>query len=352
MRICFIVHGNEKIGMGHVMRSLVLAAAFRDLGYTVFFFSKYILAIELIKKWGFPVYTMPTYKMENSVEGFFYGNQEELENDAKYVYDKLEQKVDVIIVDSYNVTCKFFESVKAKTNCLVYLDDINAFSYPVDILINGSASAENMHYQETQSAKLLLGLKYNLVRREFYKVPKRKVREEIKDVFISTGNSDPYHMTEKIVNCLFDSRKLCGLRYHIVVGSGFDDMIWKNPVIVKNKLSIILYKSPNHMAKIMMKCDIAISAGGTTLYELAACGVPMIVFAYAENQVPQIEALKKLELIQYMGYYQEVKSEVLIEYMEYMLREFQYRKRIVPKLQDLVDGRGGERIVKEIVRRG
>ena len=97
----------------------------------------------------------------------------------------------------------------------------------------------------------------------------------------------------------------------------------------------------------MLKCDIAVTAGGSTLYELASCGIPMIVFSYAENQQPQIQALKKRGLIQYIGSYQELREERLIDYMEY-LEVFHIRKMLAIQLQLLVDGKGGERVAREI----
>ena len=41
MNVYFVVHGSAHIGMGHVMRSLSLAEAFRECGHQVVFFSKY-----------------------------------------------------------------------------------------------------------------------------------------------------------------------------------------------------------------------------------------------------------------------------------------------------------------------
>lgn len=36
---------------------------------------------------------------------------------------------------------------------------------------------------------------------------------------------------------------------------------------------------------LMQKADIAISAGGFTLYELCACGTPTITYCMADNQM-------------------------------------------------------------------
>ena len=60
MRIYFIVHGNAQTGMGHIMRSISLAEAFKRHGHRVIFFSKYGQGISLIEKAGIEVVRIPS----------------------------------------------------------------------------------------------------------------------------------------------------------------------------------------------------------------------------------------------------------------------------------------------------
>ena len=55
------------------------------------------------------------------------------------------------------------------------------------------------------------------------------------------------------------------------------------------------------MAGLMRSCDIAVTAGGTTLYELCACGIPSIVFTMADNQLEFTESFYKRDAIWYEG---------------------------------------------------
>lgn len=107
------------------------------------------------------------------------------------------------------------------TKCLVYIDDFNLFSYLVDILVNGTASAFDMRY-ENQSAQLLLGLKHNQVRKKFCRPNPMQQKNSIKDILITTGSADSYHMIEKVLNILMDQKDFFGLQYHVVVGDGFE----------------------------------------------------------------------------------------------------------------------------------
>lgn len=101
----------------------------------------------------------------------------------------------------------------------------------------------------------------------------------------------------------------------------------------------------------MARCDIAVTAGGSTLYELAACGVPAIVFAYADNQLLHIKALERYGIVKYVGYYQELDRRKLIEEFKYLMAHMNVTNEIAERAQSLVDGNGCGRIVEEIEQR-
>lgn len=343
----FIVHGNAQMGMGHVMRSLSLAEAFRERGHQVFFFSKYKPGASIIEDKGFEVIGCIESEASADIEKFSYGAAEELITDKKVLGANISENLDVILVDSYNVTQDFFVWLKKYSKCLAYVDDLNAFSYPVDILINGTAAAFDMGYEKIQSARLLLGGSYNLIRKEFQNLPCHKVNAEIKNVLITTGNSDPCNMTGKILDILKEKKIYQDFIFHIIVGSGFGRDKRKKFAMLAGPC-VVLYDSPGSMSEIMLKCDLAITAGGSTIYELAACGVPIIAFAYAENQLPQVIAMEREGLLQYIGMFDSLKKEALIDYIQYMRENYEVRRELTRKLQSLVDAKGALRIVEVV----
>lgn len=345
-KIYFIAHGNEMTGAGHMIRSISLAKTFQKKGYPICFLSKYQQGITMVRKEGIEVISMPC-KEYHGKSLFSYGSREELGGDITWIFRNLPEIADIIVVDSYNVSEDFFLGLRKLTKCLIYIDDLNAFPYPVDLLLNGTASAFSMGYEKNQTARLLLGIRYNLLRKQFYGIKLRKIKNEINDVLLTTGNSDPCHMTEKLLSILVKENCFSRFRYHVVIGGGFGRDIWLNSEIQNNR-NITLYDQPDDMSSIMMKCDLAIAAGGTTLYELAACGVPAIAFAYADNQLPHIRALEDMRIIKYIGYYNQLNEKQLNEYIKYLMRQFSVREELIGRLQALVDGKGCERAVAEI----
>jgi spore coat polysaccharide biosynthesis predicted glycosyltransferase SpsG len=54
---------------------------------------------------------------------------------------------------------------------------------------------------------------------------------------------------------------------------------------------VVLHHAPGELLGLMTTCDLAVSGGGQTLYELAACGLPTVALCLADNQRGQLAAL-------------------------------------------------------------
>ena len=96
---------------------------------------------------------------------------------------------------------------------------------------------------------------------------------------------------------------------------------------------------------LMEKADIAISAGGQTILELARVGVPTISIALADNQMPNLKHLISNNLTFFAGWWND---ELLIENIRKGLEFYKdknLRKEISKKLQNLFDGKGTLRII-------
>lgn len=54
---------------------------------------------------------------------------------------------------------------------------------------------------------------------------------------------------------------------------------------------IVLHEQVSDMAALMSTCDLAFSAGGTTLYELCAVGVPSVKLQYGGKPASRCQSL-------------------------------------------------------------
>jgi spore coat polysaccharide biosynthesis predicted glycosyltransferase SpsG len=100
------------------------------------------------------------------------------------------------------------------------------------------------------------------------------------------------------------------------------------------------------MKRIMLESDIAISAGGQTLNELASVGVPTIGICMVENQLGNVKGWEKVGFLEYAGWNKEnnfiKKIKNLLKYLE----DIEIRESKSKIGRKFVDGKGAKRIAK------
>lgn len=271
MNIVIRADGGEGIGLGHVVRTMVLAKELRkkyNVSYICSDDNRYIKGIELIESNDFKVHKI------NSI----------------YEIDEINNiNRNLIIVDKYNIDDNYLTELRKKSK-VMYIDDNNDLDiYDVDILLNHNIYGEKIKYKTKSETVKLLGSKYTLIREEFKNFNKKKHNNNKLNILITVGGSDDFNLTEIILNQLeqYDFNK------HIVIGPAF---IHYNKLKQRNNINEFFYKNAN-MPELMCKMDLAISASGSTLYELNYLRVPTIAFVLAENQINIYKYMSENNLI-------------------------------------------------------
>lgn len=358
--IAFRADGGKNVGMGHIIRCLSLAQAFRRYGHQIYFFSKLDEGIEKVKQENFEAIKL--LSGEQQKEGFFYGDPTCLSEEANEIILLLSTyQVDLLFIDSYNVTERYFSNLKLHVEKLAYIDDVNKFPYPVDFVVNGNIIGEFLDYKKCDNKQVfLLGPKYNMIRPEFCNLPLRPINKEVAEIMITTGGSDPYNVTENLLSILLQNKSFDNIRINVLVGSGFTD--YKDLINFKqNHGNVSLYSNSglpqdlpeiefSSVSTLMLRSDLAISAGGSTLYELAACGTPALVFILADNQKAIVEKMDELGYVMKLGWYNQLNEDLVIGNLLKLMNDFERRKEMSSKGQKLVDGYGTDRIVQSITQ--
>lgn len=333
MRIGIRADGGAKIGMGHIIRCLALALVFKANQHEVIFLSNDPPGQAKITENGFE--SLPVSGSSKSAE---------LEDLRRIIRDK---NLDCLLVDSYQVDRDYFLGLKSMVKLLCYIDDLNRFVHPVDILINGNFAAESLNYRPYDSKQLmLLGVNYNLIRGEFQNLPPVNVKPEIHRILITMGAADPVNFSSRLIREIRRDPIFDRIELQVIAGSSnlFSEELVQ---LSKQYPNITLYQNVKRMSELMLEADVALSAGGSTLYELLACGVPVMAFIIAENQAFIVHKLAESAYIKSLDWYHQVD---FIKFRE-ELREFHFQQRqeMGPKGQKLVDGFGPNRVKDEIV---
>lgn len=358
---------NSKIGMGHVMRCLSVADALLKRGEEVLFVTADDTPVPLLTKKGIPYRVLHTDYADMEAElPELWEVLRELPQGAESPDATLAQKNTSILVDSYYVTEKYLAALKKRITT-IYMDDIYAFSYPVDMLINYNIYGEEMGYEKDAAfadTKLLLGANYVPLREEFSAgagyVQSRKALSlgaanvtpaEEGGILITTGGSDSFNLAGQL---LMEAMKYDALKekeYHVVSGS-LNPHIGELQALAQKHENIHIHCNVTNMAELMAESEVALSAGGSTLYELCAVGVPVIAFSFAENQERLVQTFVKRGIAQYGGNYRTDGNKMIqntIAGLETLLEDKNLRSEYRKKARTLVDGKGAERIAEALL---
>ena len=342
MKLLIRADANNSIATGHIMRCISIAQAAIKEGNEVKFVVADLDAEVLLEKYDMSYICLHT--TWNDMDG-------EIGEISEVIHD---EKPDCVLVDSYYVTEKYLS--KLRSLCKVaYIDDLNMFTYPVDIVINYGAFADKFDYEKQyrklgMDTKFLLGCQYVPLRSQFQNVD-YQIKENVTDVLITTGGTDNYNIAGKLATALLSSMKLRNIRFHIVVGAYNKN---KNNLeeLQRTNDNLVLHYNVAEMAKLMTSCDIAISAGGTTLYELCACGIPTIAVLFADNQLDNVVRLEQEGLLVYAG---DVRRDIdsvlekIVRLVENMMVDCIMRELLSERMKNKGVSNGTNRIVEKLL---
>lgn len=335
MKIFIRADGGKGIGLGHVMRMIVLGTELQKNNEVIFICrdnlrNKFEAGIKKIQECGFNVIRI---NEENCID-------EIIDIQKKY-------NADMFITDSYDVDEDYFHKLKKFFRITGYVDDVNKCKMDVDFIINQNINAYDLDYHSTvkSNTRLFLGTKYCMIRKKFREVYKHKVlKDNVNNILLTLGGMDNDENTLKIL----DKIKTCNKNINIVIGNAFEkNLIEKIFDAAQKNENIYAYENAN-MSQLMLKCDIAISACGSTLYELSAMKVPAIGIVLAENQKYVAEKMKNMGLILDCFYIENIDNIDLMSMLNKLIENKLLRKNIIKKQEQLVNLYGVENLVSEI----
>ena len=331
MKIAFRADGTSQIGTGHIMRSIALSEELKNRGHSCFFLSK-IDSEELINR---VKQTSSFQKMETEAT-----TKEDLDILLKF---SKENNVDWIITDHYGINSDYVKILKENKFKVLSVDDTAQIHYYSDIVLNQNIGAEQLAFSAEKYTKFLLGPKYTMIRDELLRRDEKIENNKVKKILVTLGGTDNDNFTLKILKLLESVDKNAEILVVLGPFNLFYDAI--RGYIKETGLKIKLIKSPENMAEVYLESDIAISAGGSSCYELAYFGIPNIIITIADNQLYIANELDKQKVSIYLGKKSEIKAEQLEDKIKELINNHSLRKNMSRNGKKLVDGKGKKGIV-------
>lgn len=252
---------------------------------------------------------------------------------------------DIVIIDSYIADVELYDEISKKVSLMVCFDDNNRLNYPSGIVINGLIGADCLNYSQ-DNIKYLLGSKFTPLRYDFWNIPKLKINDDIKHILITMGGNDLRNLSPKILELL--NKEFPNINKKVVIAESFRNV--SEIESVKNDFTELIYSpSSKEMLNTMSNVDLAISASGQTLYELACVGVPTIAIGIIENQKDNIKNWQNVGFIEYAGCWNDKGIfKNILEKIQF-LNDKHIRDEKLLNVTKIIDGKGSLRIVKEIL---
>lgn len=330
---------NEEIGTGHIMRCLSVAEKITELGGKVIFIIADYQSYEIIQEKGYKIICINSQ----------WNNLEQEINKMTSLCHKLSIKK--LVIDSYFVTKNYLESLKKVTK-IIYIDDLDKFIYPVNMLINYNFYASDMCYEDKYNGtltQLLLGTRYVPLRREFEDITERKFKG-INKILITSGGTDKYNMIGIVLGRIIKNPVYKNIDIYCILGR-FNINSGKLGQEYGTFPNVHLLNNVSNMEYYMKNCDLCITAGGTTIYELCACGTPSILYSIADNQINVSKKVSSMGIFLWAGDVRSSMDSCLdnIEKSINIFNESIYWTKISHDMQRLVDGKGALRLAREIL---
>jgi UDP-2,4-diacetamido-2,4,6-trideoxy-beta-L-altropyranose hydrolase len=333
MKFLVRAESNSHLGTGHILRTLTLARQLVKKGHEIFFISH-----KLYPELQHRLRTSGCQLLQLS-EG---DNANELEEISHY-FNKL--LANWIIVDHYEATEQTYRIFKDYGLKILAIDDINATTFPVDILVNQNINASSLNYRCPAHTIRLLGPQYAIIdplyreKREY-----ASVRSRIESLLIFMGGTDPDNQTEKALNAAITAKQF--KKIAIVIGPGYTKGRELRKTVAQTSVSCDIYKDLPDLADVLLESDLAIGAGGSTTWEMCCLFLPMILIPIAANQYPIARGLADYGAAKYPGNSQELSCEQLTT----VLRELTITdcRKMSERAGTLCDGNGVAKIVEKI----
>lgn len=325
-----------EIGSGHVVRCLALAQAWEDQGGKARFASV-TSATGLISR-------------DDNIEAVTLRAEAGSDGDAKQTINLARAiGAEWVVVDGYCFGADYQNALKDSGLKILFIDDYgHASKYCADIVLNQNAGAREQLYANRQPAvRLLLGHKYVLLRRQFLKWKNRRpdLPETATRVLITTGGGDQSNASLSIIEAL-QQTGIDGLQATLVVGGLNQNRARIEAAIRNASVPICLKHSVANMAELMSGAHVAVSGAGGTCWELAFMGLPSISLVLSDNQQVVAESLVAAGASINLGRFDSIGSSEISRALRRLMLNLQLRSEMSNSGRLLVDGLGGERVVR------
>jgi len=299
-RIVLRADGYKTLGMGHIYHCLTLA--YNLTAHEIIFVTK-------------EEHKQGLQKLLDS-----HMKVKTIKDDEDFFQFIQEWKPDVVVNDCLNTEAEYIQTLKKYVKRVVTIEDIGPGADYADAVINA------LYEDHNRKRNYYWGENYTCLRDEFLVAKPSEFSEEVKNVVVIFGGTDPCNFTRRIYQI---ARKLHhvypNIKYTFVLGAGYDGE--KNNIVSLDDENILVVQDVKRMSQIFGQADMAFTSQGRTVYELATMGVPAIVMAQNEREMKHTFAQMRNGFLN-LGLGVEVEDETIERTFKWLIETPQIRKEM------------------------
>jgi UDP-2,4-diacetamido-2,4,6-trideoxy-beta-L-altropyranose hydrolase len=311
MHIAFRADASLQIGTGHVMRCLTLADALGERGASCSFVCRprqgHLLA--LVAQRGHRALALPELEdcpepdPSSTVHAQWLGT--DWATDAQDTQQTLSaqtrgQPVDWLVVDHYALDVRWEQSLRPQVKRLMVIDDLADRPHACDLLLDQNLGRKVADYGGLLKGKTtaLVGPQYALLRPEFaalraQSLARRQTNPQLRRLLITMGGVDKDNTTGQVLAALQSCNLPAELRVTVVIGPHAPWLAQVQAQVAQMPWPTEVLVGVDNMAQLMAESDLCIGASGGTAWERCSLGLPSLVLALTNNQLPGAVALQE-----------------------------------------------------------
>ena len=328
---------SREIGSGHALRCFALAAEWKERGGDVTFVG-HCDGESIRRRFARSGITMEALQESP-------GSRADLDHTLREA-SRLGQPW--VVVDGYAFDADYLAAIRVAGYRLLVVDDQAALvHYDADMVLNHNVGAESLDYRAPSGTTLRLGPRYALLRREFLteRAPAPDAVPRVaRRLLVTLGGADGGDVLSVIAPALRDAQ-VAELEVLVVLGPINPRGSEIRRTLQEGGATVRIVTSTDDMASLMAWSEMAVSAAGSTILELAYMGVPALLVVVAENQARGGEAMARSGAAVVIGRSSSIKEKSLAKLITALAHDHEWRRAAAKAGRGLVDGRGADRVI-------
>ena len=252
---------------------------------------------------------------------------------------------DWVVTDSYEIPADQISAVRATCSVMAIIDGDDRGIH-ADLYLDHNLGAESGVWADSTRERLLAGSEFALIRDAILERRRNNpwlTRSPIPHIVAVMGGSDPTGTIVRVASALCDvDGKFTA---SIVV-----DSRWRQDVerTLEDKPGCNVLAPTAGLPDLLGSADIAISASGTSAWELCTLGIPSLLIAVVENQSDSLARMVEQGLVVGLDLTKEAASTANVtmrEDINLLLSNDHKREELSRLCLESFDGQGKQRVV-------